>query len=1789
MDNTALYYEKYLALACELWHDEIKAARPGHCMKITGFPLQQLRKLLPMLRAINTDVDTFILSDELRGDEFIHATKLIELRNDEEKGLLILVPSNSSTSAEDSYGDATFKDLAAGELQTPFVESLRRGVPDDKRPAYDAVRKRLESLSRVNERAETEYLLFLERKGWKQEAWGEGLFYFGMFPDSLLWEKFPSHERRLLYNSTYSERLCDFSVSMSEKVAGLPVKAGTIQRQLVAFFTKEADLSDALSLTERIYESYPELYFSRWELSKNPEDEETVFVTADVVPGNDPQRDLVRDNEGNYILQIPPAKTSRVKVKMTFKPTPKECPKMRFYQMSLVKLEGMMDLGEIKKGKLPATTGQTKTVTVNIAGETFDPGDYFLRVHVLDEDSLVLDTDNPFKPENVEEAWLEAYNADGTITREQFQQDHIVLRANETNVFNIRTLQDDDTDTTDDDLERQKRQHPDTLLQAFFHFSIEQLRVGSHISMPEVKETEWKEGSLNNVFSFDFGSAYPYAIQMPKKLLELERAFYKHSDKLGHVYAEISGNPTDTKLQDLRFQAFPASVEIPDNLLRLRTEVFQCIQESGAAGSGVMSIFQLYRHVDIVKEYIGSYNRWLSSMNGLGLDEQTLVSLPNIDTVSLSIEMPDGSRTQAKLITPVHPLRLGWMVNIYELYKDWEARTIDTPGLRSQWYRKLDRLFMGELPLEVSPLVLTEGGLDIYQYAGELTFGWGLYARTREKRDDMLASEFRQLKSYVASLLNIAREKQIDSDVSLSLVRRHLENYVKSHPYTRKIVINLFNAGDAKVFADALVKLEQDHANEDYDYELRLFADDNLITPGEALADLLNPDSSVADCAETFSQASKNRLFPKLRFSCGSVSDFISDHYKYQAHLSFLINPFPVKTGTARPDALARSFYVNGTVFKSIISEECNPGGTMWSRYHANRPMPEPLSPFAGDTVALFANIQGLIGRAVSSTSEHSVVATVLTLNQADAMLLSFIHDVSDWVVTFDKNMGPEFYDLPVASGSKEMPYLLDYIPGEERSSISSFLTTRPTSEVLGLMAPLFKKFEIDIADGDMFKGLLEDVRTVSSSLVMQVNTTQNKAFEVLGTTLTKRFLEKKGLLKEAFLIPIDLHKELFDNPDSASRERADTLLVNIDTESREIIFTVTEIKCRQRLSQQEKEELEEKMQSQITNTISALTDHFEVGDDVRDRLDRDLKTLEFANLLSFYANRADRYHAIDSEIAHEYRQFLADLGNDYTLRFKRLGLIYDFEQDEKQIKDCWGDTQFYSMGKSVIQDILSDDDGALDTRRLDATPVARDFVSFFEPERKEKMMTRRRQRALQETIIADNSVDTQASDETSPKPERQEEVEPLATPPVAEEPAAVEQPVTAETADYTEPHPDVLLGKSEPSAQYGILGKMRQGGKAVGIDLDGCNTFSLFGVQGAGKSYTIGTVTEMVLRQLNCVNKLPAPLASVIFHYSDSMDYAPEFTSMIYPNDDEAQLARLKAQYGAEAASVDDVILLTPESKVEQRRSEYPGIDVFPIAFDSSELQVKDWMFLLGAMGNDAAYLRVLNQIMRSVRNDLSLKNVRRGVNTSPILSSTQKDLAEMRIKFAEEYIRDGEKLRRHLRPGRLVIVDLRDEFIQKDEALGLFVVMLNIFSGVKEVEGRKFNKFIVFDEAHKYMNNKDLVGSITTAIREMRHKGVSIMIASQDPMSLPTEIIELSSVVILHRFNSPGWVKHVQKSITSLNTLTPTEMSQLGSGEAYVWAVKSTDRAFTTRPVKIQIRPRVTKHGGDTIQAVR
>lgn len=1796
-----LYYERFIQHVVESYSAKLKAAKPGHCMKITGLALKELRVLLPLLRPLNNEMDVFILSETEKGEDFIHATKLIELRNNPDKSVLILVPSNSRTSAEDSYGDATFQNLSVAELQDSFIGKLIHEIPDEKEFLWKQMADLIDETN-PSRTAVVNYLLYLEMNQFADEAWGNGLYLFGMLPDRDLIKNEGSVRRRFMINKEkVSPVMSDFSLTAADRIASLPLVRNTVQKDLMNFLTTTEDIEDALALFENIHDFHPEFNYVELPWIDKGEDK-PIKLTVEIIPGKDPKKELVRDAEtGALILAIPQDKKGKISFNITTDPSPKDYPDIVSFEIALVNIEDFTEVEVVKKAKVGTNKRASRKLSLNISYRMFEEGEYMLRVRALDENGIVLDALKEFKEERVQAAWLDAKEQNPSLQMEQYRLEQHVAYCNESESF---TITEGDIET---DGEVDKRGKVNSYTQAVIHYRSAHLSqkdsTKEDLEIPNdgTNRSAWIEGTLNSTYQFDFGAAYAYQIQLPKKLIQLETTFLENDSSFGHAVALLSGNPTDTKLLDptdtaREFPLFVPAIDvaIPDELSALRQELFGVISESADNGTGLTCTTDFTINIGLVKAYLNEYDSWLRNLSEQELSEKQIITLQNLDMVLLTVEMPDGSNVNVKLITPLHPLRLAWIVNLYELYQDWEEKTLETPKYRKTWYRKLDKLFLGLLPMEIAPLVLCDNSLkEAYQYIGEITFGWGAFAQPSFGKEETFASSYRQLKSYTAMLLNVAREKRIDSDVSMDLVIRHLINYGLSHPYTDKLVINLFNAGDASVFAQALIELEKIGLGHELTYEIRLFSDSNMLQSGEAFKNLLDPDAASVPEAEVFSQASTNRLFPKLRFSLNKISDFIDDHDKYQAHLSFLVNPFAVNTELVRPDELSRSFYLNGTICRNVVNWTKEGKSFVWNRYFSNKTLPNPVSESANMEVSLFARLQDATSKLLSSTHEESVPATTLRLKENDMMLLSFVHDSSDWVVTFDKNMGPEFYDLPCV-GTNDTPYLLDYVPGEEATGVSSYLTTKPTSEIEALMIPLFKEYCINLEKYDNFRQILEDVRSISSSLIMQVNTTSRKGFEIIGTTLCKRFLEKKGITKESFLIPIDLHQELFVDLDNENKERADNLVVKIDSKKKEILFTVVEIKCRN--AHYDAEELHEKMVEQIANTIFALRSHFEIAVDGNDRLDRELKVLELKSFLEFYIRRAMRYGQLDPQFAYSYLAFLSKLADGYTIRFKQLGVIFDFTQMERQKKAFHGDALIYTMGEPVIGEILNAE-GTLNTQKLEA--MDKEFVNYFEPS------------YITANVQTGNNLPSVESVHTSVEPEQDPEYEIVIPKKTAvktvtntqknvgmdmTENETDEQPSVSFTPpeepvdqNYQKPNYDVIIGKSGDSPQYGILGKMISNGRIIGLDLNECNTISLFGVQGAGKSYTIGSIMEMVLRQFSKVNKLPAPMASVIFHYSDSMDYAPEFTSMVYPNDEAGQLAKLKAEYGAEPGCIKDVVLLAPESQVETRKMEYPDIDVHPIGFDSSELSVKDWMFLLGAMGNDSTYIKELKQIMKACRYDMSLANIRNGVANSDHMSSSQRSLAEQKLNFAEEYITNGNKLQQYLKPGRLIIVDLRDEFIEKDEALGLFVVMLNIFSSVMKVDGRAFNKFIVFDEAHKYMNNKELVGSITTAIREMRHKGVSIMIASQDPMSLPTEIIELSSIVVMHRFSSPAWVKHVQKAITPLQTLTATEMAALGSGEAYLWANKASDKAITQRPIKISIRPRVTKHGGDTIQAVK
>ena len=129
--NITLYYQYIIDLIVDIYKNELQEAKPGHCMKITGMGTEEMLLLWEAISTKFKNIDTFIINEHKCEEPYISATKLIELRNQQRKPLLVLIPTYNRTAAEDSYGNATFKEISLAPVEAELKKRLIENLPDD--------------------------------------------------------------------------------------------------------------------------------------------------------------------------------------------------------------------------------------------------------------------------------------------------------------------------------------------------------------------------------------------------------------------------------------------------------------------------------------------------------------------------------------------------------------------------------------------------------------------------------------------------------------------------------------------------------------------------------------------------------------------------------------------------------------------------------------------------------------------------------------------------------------------------------------------------------------------------------------------------------------------------------------------------------------------------------------------------------------------------------------------------------------------------------------------------------------------------------------------------------------------------------------------------------------------------------------------------------------------------------------------------------------------------------------------------------------------------------------------------------------------------------------------------------------------------------------------------------------------------------------------------------------------------------------------------------------------------
>ena len=165
---------------------------PGHCMRVTDLDDDVMESVCKELRRTRPDGNIFILgSHDQEGMPFrVTSTKLVELRNPDANGelrqpLLVFIPTSLRTSAEDSFGVATFEELAFTSIYEDLIDSLLDRLPAT---LVGHVRDLLGILTEeewlfADDVSRVRYLLTALENGIDGETLGASLYELTLIPD----------------------------------------------------------------------------------------------------------------------------------------------------------------------------------------------------------------------------------------------------------------------------------------------------------------------------------------------------------------------------------------------------------------------------------------------------------------------------------------------------------------------------------------------------------------------------------------------------------------------------------------------------------------------------------------------------------------------------------------------------------------------------------------------------------------------------------------------------------------------------------------------------------------------------------------------------------------------------------------------------------------------------------------------------------------------------------------------------------------------------------------------------------------------------------------------------------------------------------------------------------------------------------------------------------------------------------------------------------------------------------------------------------------------------------------------------------------------------------------------------------------------------------------------------------------------------------------------------------------------------------------------------------------------
>lgn len=1260
-----LFFQEIASAVFDDLKTKLLIKEPNHCIRVDYLPKEVMyftcEKINhdPELTARN--VEGYVLSENRTKPFEVDSGRLIELRNRTSFGVLVIfIQQGFRGAAEDSYDIHTFESFDLAGVLVRHKDTLIKSFAPDEQLMLKKILTPA-SVSKLSVEHHLRYLIALLNEGCTWETAGAYLHYLDLIPDLQLKED-------AVYQRLETNRECVDELRNPDKTTflaienlvakGLKPDENNLRNSLIQFFlnTNETQVED---WTQEILENSnwrSKLTFDKWKFKHIEGDEMELFL--------DPLRNSATGAvaSGFKIEADNLVASTTVPINIKWKTNPLTTDKIQQFIIILEREDADESMSEELLRK--TVKGKQRTGKLSFKDLDIEEGVTILaklRIFAKTQDGT-----------NLAEDETEPFYIEGGAIVDVVKEKIIGIRNRAEAIFESTFLSGEN---------------------AF------------------IESESWETGRTN-LYKIKTNQKRIFKILINPILFEIERK--NLTDPYNHGAWNVN-LVNQSFMDESHVKKFTISTPVPIStaynvFLNARRELFFLL--GNKVDNAVIEILDLREFKTEIIAYVEAYKAMLLELETRIASTSSDGEINNLLNISHTLMRIDtiyfemgttNSLEKVIIISPTHPIRLLWLLQYQQLLFDWSSKL---EGMdKDDAYKAVDPESIKKITSLNIPSAVSFENNEIFVNTDNIDLYWSILPNSKTN----------DIRKVVTQLMRALGFKETAGEIT-SVTPMHIKDriwrYLKHHPYVTTLKLNVINPGDGYLVLNTIRTLQREEDFKHLKYDITFYGNLGYELMGSAFDDLMNENTSaegiMSDIDEELLLPNNNPLFPKLFFSKIKVSEdqWNTTQFK-EAHITILIDRFSTKTLTRNIGTTAGSFFLNNLMAEYRSDFHIEATAATWSRKVVPN---QNLEITDGDSTAelLFQTAKGLLGFSASyfnwNNSFDQVPTIQLELSEMDKRIITSIHENSDWVFTIDRNFGIEYFDNPVNSDPTLKSYLIDYTPEfidgiGHRLIVSTFWL----KEIEKLIQDGLKKVEIP-SSGYRAEEILNVIKSISGKLALKLINNPNNAKEIIGLALTRKYLEKEGKLKNAVLIPVDTHIDLYTenrrrNPNAEiTVQRSDLILA--ESKDGKLHLNLIEVKFRSGAgSLSELLNLKDQIALKNENSRNAIRNKFVELEDIP-KIDKQLSNKTLSNLISFYFDRSIRHGLFDVHNKAGMEEILRSIeANNFVISFEKSGYIYHWQGESKTQDEYQGNTIF-EIGQNEIRDLLDISQSEIELRK---------------------------------------------------------------------------------------------------------------------------------------------------------------------------------------------------------------------------------------------------------------------------------------------------------------------------------------------------------------------------------------------------------------------------------------------------------------------------------------------------------